>query len=157
MAIPEVIIARLAEHMDEFVAVGSSAVVFTSPGGQPLRHEHFRRRIWLKALAAAQLDGIHFHDLRHTGNDLAASTGADLRTHMDRMGHSTASAALIYQHRRADRQHTVAQALSKLAEDDSLAPRPPPSRLARSQRARNGHEARDRRRQRSIHDCPFVP
>ena len=37
---------------------------------------------------------------------------------MDRMGHSTARAALIYQHRRADRQHQVAEALSKLAEDE---------------------------------------
>jgi hypothetical protein len=75
-------------------------------------------RAGLKALAAAQMDDTHFHDLRHTGNDLAASTDADLRTLMDRMGHSTTRAALIYQHRRADRQHTLAPALSKLAEDE---------------------------------------
>jgi integrase len=118
VAIPEVIIGKLTERLDKYVEADSPALVFTSPEGQPLRHEHFRRRIWLKALAAVQLDDLHFHDLRHTGNDLAASTGADLRTLMDRMGHSTTRAALIYQHRRADRQHTLAQALSKLAEDE---------------------------------------
>jgi integrase len=118
VALPKVIVGRLSEHLDAFVASGGSALVFTSPEGHPLRHEHFRRRIWLPALAATDLGEIHFHDLRHTGNDLAASTGADLRTLMDRMGHSTARAALIYQHRRADRQHQVAEALGKLAEDE---------------------------------------
>jgi len=29
---------------------------------------------------------IHFHDLRHTGNQFAADTGATLRELMDRMG-----------------------------------------------------------------------
>jgi integrase len=132
VAIPRVIIGRLTEHLEAFVAPDSSALVFTSPGGRPLRHEHFRRRIWLKAVAAANVGEIHFHDLRHTGNDLAASTGADLRTLMDRMGHSTARAALIYQHRRSDRQHTVAEALSKLAEAE----------LSRAQTARKRTRAK---------------
>ena len=54
---------------------------------------NFRQRVWLPALRAAALPVIHFHDLRHTGNTLAASTGAGLRELMDRMGHSTARAA----------------------------------------------------------------
>jgi integrase len=32
---------------------------------------------------------IHFHDLRHAGNTLAAEAGASLRELMDRMGHSS--------------------------------------------------------------------
>jgi hypothetical protein len=51
---------------------------------------------------------------------------------MDRMGHSTARAALIYQHRRSDRQHTMAEALSKLAEAE----------LNRTQKARKRTSAR---------------
>ncbi len=50
---------------------------------------------------AAQADGlppIHFHDLRHTGNMLAADAGANLRELMDRMGHSTSRAAMVYLH-----------------------------------------------------------
>src|SRR6266702_4069619 len=51
-----------------------------------LRPSNFRRRTWIKALAAARLPSIHFHDLRHTGNHLTASSGASLRELMARMG-----------------------------------------------------------------------
>ena len=36
---------------------------------------------------------IHFHDLRHTGNNLTAEAGASLRELMDRMGHSSTGTA----------------------------------------------------------------
>ncbi len=48
------------------------------------------------AFKAAGLTGIHFHDLRHAGNLLIANAGANLRELMERMGHSTSRAALIY-------------------------------------------------------------
>jgi integrase len=35
------------------------------------------------------MPGLHFHDLRHTGNTLADEAGASLRELMDRMGRST--------------------------------------------------------------------
>jgi hypothetical protein len=34
-----VIIGRLTEHLDAFEGSASSALVFTSPAGRPLRHE----------------------------------------------------------------------------------------------------------------------
>lgn len=37
----------------------------------------------------AGLPGIHFHDLRHTGNTLTANARADLRELMERMCHSS--------------------------------------------------------------------
>ncbi|MBB2745198.1 UNVERIFIED_ORG: integrase [Microbispora rosea subsp. rosea] len=58
---------------------------------------------------------VHFHDLRHTGNTLAASTGASLRELMDRMGHSSTRAAIIYQHATDERRHQVAKQLDSLA------------------------------------------
>jgi integrase len=82
----------------------------------PLRHSNFRNRVWLGAVERAGLGELHFHDLRHTGNQLAAGTGATLRELMDRMGHSTARAALIYLHGSDQRQHEIAQALSDRAE-----------------------------------------
>jgi integrase len=51
-------------------------MIFTIPEGTPLHHSNFRRRIWLPALRDTGLTSIHFHDLRHTGNTLAASAGA---------------------------------------------------------------------------------
>jgi integrase len=70
--------------------------VFTSPSGRPLHHSNFRRRYWLPALKQAGLADLHFHGLRHTGNTLAATAGATLRELMDRMGHDSERAALIY-------------------------------------------------------------
>ena len=44
------------------------------------------------------MTGLHFHDLRHTGNQFAAQSGARLRDLMARMGDDSERAALIYQH-----------------------------------------------------------
>lgn len=55
----------------------------------------------------------HFHDLRHTGNTLAAS-GASLRELMTRMGHSTPRAALIYQHMVNGRDREIADRLRSM-------------------------------------------
>jgi len=99
VAFPAHIRTDLKTHPADFVTPEAHALVFTSPTGRPLRHNNFRRRVWLPALAEAGLTDLHFHDLRHTGNDLTATTGATLREMMDRMGHSSPRAALIYMHR----------------------------------------------------------
>ena len=44
------------------------------------------------------MPGLHFHNLRHTGNQFAAQSGAGLRDLMARMGHDSERAAMIYQH-----------------------------------------------------------
>ena len=62
---------------------------------------------------------LRFHDLRHTGAVLAAATGATLAELMARLGHSTVSAAMRYQHAAADRDKAIAEALSKLAGERS--------------------------------------
>jgi transposase len=98
------------------MAADSDALVFTSPAGHPLRHASFRRRVWLPALSATGLD-FHLHDLRHTGNNLAAEGGASLRDLMDRMGHATTRAAQIYQHSTSDRQRAIADALASRIHD----------------------------------------
>ncbi len=54
--------------------------------------------------------------LRHTGNTLAASTGASTKELMSRMGHTSPRAALIYQHATSERDQALAEALSRLAE-----------------------------------------
>ena len=115
VAFPDLISADLARHLAVFTAPGDDALVLTGPTGSPLRHSNFRRRIWLPALGRSGLAGTHFHDLRHTGNTLTAGTGANLRELMDRMGHSSTRAALIYLHGSDARQQEIADSLSKLA------------------------------------------
>jgi integrase len=90
--------------------------MFTTPSGTTLRGGNFRRRVRAPALVAAGVPGTHFHDLRHTGNTLTAAAGASLRELMDRMGHSSTRAALIYLHGSDARQRAIADGLSKLVE-----------------------------------------
>jgi integrase len=95
--------------------LASGLALAASPTGMPLRHGNFRRRVWLAALESAGLPAIHFHDLRHTGNHLSAAAGATLRELMERMGHSTTRAALIYLHATDERQRAVADAVDAMA------------------------------------------
>ena len=84
VAFPELIVPDLRKHLDWLPA--SAALVFASSTGSPLAHSNFRNRVWLPALAAVGLVGVHLHDLRHTGNQLTANAGANHRELMARMG-----------------------------------------------------------------------
>jgi len=77
-------------------------------------------RSWSAARDATGLRHLHFHDLRHAGNTLAAATGASTRELMARMGHASPRAALIYQHATSDRDQAIASALSNLAAEAEL-------------------------------------
>ncbi|MFF1601841.1 tyrosine-type recombinase/integrase [Streptomyces mirabilis] len=79
--------ARAAHHLAEHASVGRTGLVFVGARGGVLRRNNFRR-IWLRALTATGLGDVHFHDLRHTGNTLAATGGATTRELMHWMGHS---------------------------------------------------------------------
>jgi integrase len=115
VVIPAAIRPELARHLEAFTELADDALVFTSPTGVQLHQGNFRCRFWVPALARAGMTGTHFHDLRHTGNALTAATGATLRELMDRMGHSSPRAALIYLHGSDARQQAIAEGLSELA------------------------------------------
>lgn len=85
-------------------------LIFTTGKGDPLSRGGFRST-WVKARERAGLPDFRFHDLRHTGNTLAATT----KELMARMGHASMRAALIYQHATADRDASIAAALSGMA------------------------------------------
>jgi integrase len=65
---------------------------------------------WPHAVASIGMLGLHFHHLRHTGNQFAAQSGAGLKGLMARIGHDSERAAMIYQHeaRVADQASTNA-------------------------------------------------
>ncbi len=73
-------------------------------------------RGWYRARQAAGRDDLRFHDLRHTGAVLAAQTGATLAELMHRLGHTTAGAAMRYQHAAKERDTEIARRLSLLAQ-----------------------------------------
>ena len=99
VGIPRVIVPDLCLHLAVFVKPDPSALAFPGAKGRPLRRGNFNRSAaWPQAVAAIGTPGLHFHDLRHTGNTFAAASGAGLRDLMARMGHDSERAALIYQH-----------------------------------------------------------
>jgi integrase len=68
------------------------------------------------AVTAIGVPGLHFHDLRHTGNTLASRTGSSLRDLMARMGHDNPRAALIYQHKSAEADQAIARGVDAVIE-----------------------------------------
>jgi integrase len=111
VTIPAFLLPDVIAHLTDFTAAAPRALVFTGPKGAQLRRSNFTRP-WKKATDAAGLTGFHFHDLRHTGNTLAGEAGATLRELMDRMGHASTRAALIYQHRTTNRDKLIADEIS---------------------------------------------
>jgi hypothetical protein len=112
-AFPKEIAPELRWHLERFAKPGDNGLVFIEPQGGRLRRSTFRRT-WTKERTAVGLPDLHFHDLRHTGNTMAAGQGASLRELMERMGHSSARAALIYQHATQQRDEAIAAGMGKL-------------------------------------------
>jgi integrase len=103
IVIPQVIIPDLEHHVAS-VSPGLDGLLFTTSSGTPLR----------RATRRVGITGLRFHDLRHTGNTLAASTGASTKELMSRMGQSSSRAALIYQHATRGRDAVIAESLSSM-------------------------------------------
>jgi integrase len=114
VAFPASLVAALREHLDAYVASESTALMFTGQHGGVLRRGNFRRDSgWPEAVAALGTPGLHFHDLRHTGNTLAAQTGVSLADLKARMGHDSVRAAMIYQHAAAEADQKIANVLDE--------------------------------------------
>jgi integrase len=94
----------------------ADALVFTGERGGTPRRGNWRSNVrWAQLVEGVGLPkGFRFHDLRHTGNHLAAQTGASTRELMQRMGHSTVRAAMVYQHATDARSRELADRLDVL-------------------------------------------
>jgi integrase len=124
VTLPMVATTALAAYAEP----GPDGLVFPAERRGPLRRSNFTRRVWMPATHAVGVEGLRFHDLRHTAATLAIAAGASTRELMVRMGHSSSAAALRYQHVMADRDTAIAaaldelvQAASTLAEDQAAA------------------------------------
>jgi integrase len=119
VAIPPHILPAVKAHL-EHVDPGKDALLFPAKSGRHLQPSTFYRHYY-KARDAAKRTDLRFHDLRHTGATMAAQAGATLAELMNRLGHSTAQAAMKYQHAADGRDKVIAAALSKLARPDVIA------------------------------------
>jgi integrase len=67
---------------------------------------------------ALGVPNLHFHDLRHTGNQLAADMGVSTKNLMARMGHDNERAGLRYQHRSAKGDRMIRDGRDALVRED---------------------------------------
>lgn len=115
VAIPPHILPAVEDHLERFAQKGAEGLLFPSTLGKhqwpSVVEHHFR-----VAREFAGRPELRFHDLRHTGAVMAAQQGATLADLQARLGHSTANAALLYQHTAKGRDQLIAERLSQLAE-----------------------------------------
>ena len=111
VSIPPALVPELETHLESWCLPGAEELVFPGTQGQPFRRASLYTA-WRRATLLTGLEQLRFHDLRHTGNTLAAATGASTKELMSRMGHASPRAALIYQHASRERDEAIAAALS---------------------------------------------
>ena len=119
--VPPHLVPALVDHLERFTPPRKDALMFPHSLAEPdrhLTHGWYYKDVHVPAREAAGRPDLRFHDLRHTGATLAAMTGATLAELMGRLGHSTAAAALRYQHVAGGRDAEIAARLSRMVEGD---------------------------------------
>jgi integrase len=88
LPLPAAAVEVLAAHLPHG---GQPAdLVFTAQKGGPLRNSNYRAKVWLPAVEAAGLEGLHFHDLRHTYASWLEDGGIPRRAIEELLGHAGA-------------------------------------------------------------------
>lgn len=101
-------------HLDEHAAPGAAGFLFPS-AQDPTRPIPYRTWAahFTTAVKAAGLEDVKPHDLRHSGATLAAGTGATVRELMQRLGHTSPTVAMRYQHAAKERDRAIADRLGE--------------------------------------------
>ena len=109
--IPDELMSEINQHLEKFVTdPNPDALIFTTRNGLPLFQG--RKSWFVTAKRRLNLDHLHFHDLRHTGQSLALANGASIKDLQRRAGQSTAQAAQKYLHGSTERDQIVAESLN---------------------------------------------
>jgi integrase len=111
--IPRDLMPMVAAHLADHVPAARDALLFPATAGGSVHLAPSSMYGWYyPAREAAGRPDLAFHDLRHTGAVFAAETGATLKQLMRRLGHSTVSAAMRYQHATDEGDRLIAAKLS---------------------------------------------
>lgn len=84
VTLPRFLCEMLGEHIGRY----PGQYVFSGTSGGPLRRTFYVRK-FVPAVERAGLDGLRFHDLRHTCATLLISMGAHPKEIAEHLGHST--------------------------------------------------------------------
>jgi len=111
--LPRFLIEPMTAHLD---GRHMDDLVFTSPGGEVLRNNNFRRRVFDRAAESVGLAGLTPHELRHTAASLAVAEGANVKAIQRMLGHASAAMTLdVYADLFEDDLDEVADRLDRAA------------------------------------------
>jgi integrase len=102
LPLPGLVADALRSHIENMEDTGPESLLFTGARGGPLRR-HVWHGEWDKARKKLGYPGLRYHDLRHSALTLYATRGATIAEIQAQAGHSTADAALRYQHATTER------------------------------------------------------
>ena len=112
VSIPGFLVEEIAQHIAAYP--DSSDLLFTAPGGGPIRRNNFRRRTWLPAVEASLGEPCTFHDLRHTHAAFLIAQGEHPKVIQSRLGHASIKITLdTYGHLFDGRDEAAADRLDK--------------------------------------------
>lgn len=129
--VPQWLQETLEEHLITYVEEEPDALIIKAPRTRSVLAPQQLRANWYKALKhVPRLEGMHFHDLRHTALTHYGEAGASLAELMEIAGHSDIKTVTVYQNisreqreRTAERLNSQMQAQSRV-EDKPLAETP---------------------------------
>ena len=87
------VMARIEQHLDEFVGVRADDLVFAAPTGGPL-FRAFTQTVLRPAVRRAGLDDITFHGLRHSFVAILVAAGCNVREVSEWAGHNSVAFTL---------------------------------------------------------------
>ncbi len=108
--LPKIAAEALENHLAAFVGSDPESLIFTNGQGNLITSAELCG--WfIPARKRAGLPTLRWHDLRSTGLTIAASTGASISALMNRAGHTSVRAAMIYQKLTATDDQKIADSI----------------------------------------------
>ena len=112
IVLPKIAAEALENHLVQFVGHDPESLIFTNGQGSLVTSSELSG--WfIPARERAGLPTLRWHDLRSTGLTIAASTGASISALMNRAGHSSVRAAMIYQKLTKTDDQKIADSIDK--------------------------------------------
>jgi integrase len=98
-------------------ALGRDDLLFSTRDGTPISRNTFRTGVRAPAVKASGVDfNVRIHDLRHAHASWLLAGGSDLRSVMDRMGHSLIQTTQKYLHALPDADQRNLDAFRRIAD-----------------------------------------
>ena len=109
------LVQALQDHIHTH-RLGEGDLLFATREGTPISRNTFRTRIWTPAIKASGVGfNVRVHDLRHAHASWLLAGGADLRSVMDRMGHTQIQTTQKYLHTLPDADQRNLDAFTRIA------------------------------------------